>query len=64
MRFGYGSLMLAGIGQLGMTATQDKKKAAIYAGDMAAGFVPFGIGGVYDIGMGIHQMATGNHWMT
>ncbi len=63
MRLLYGALMLAGIAQIGMTASQDGKKAAVYAGDMAAGFLPFGIGGAYDIANGIYEWFTGkNYW--
>ncbi|EKE26888.1 MAG: hypothetical protein ACD_4C00131G0002 [uncultured bacterium (gcode 4)] len=64
MRFGYWALVLTWVGQLGMAAAMDRKKAAIYAWDMAAWFVPFWIGWVYDVWMWMHQFVTWKHWMT
>ncbi len=63
MRWMYGALMLAWVAQIGMTAKQDSNKAFIYAGDMAAGFLPFGIGWVYDIANAAYSGVTGkNYW--
>lgn len=55
MRWVYGAMMLAGIGQIGVTSAQSgMKQGAIDAADLGIGFIPV-VGGAYDIVVGWAQ---------
>ena len=55
MRWIYGAMTLAGVGQIGVTSAQSGiKQGAIDAADLGIGFIPV-VGGVYDIVVGWTQ---------